>query len=281
MAQSITTITPFCVRRRRYSAVLLVLLLLFVAANYLLSITLHRTAMVSGWTLFLLVVVLTAYNLRKRITFLPLGRSSTWLQVHIFVGLLSIAVFGMHIGWRIPNGVLEVALAGVFLTVALSGIVGLGISRVFPRRLSERGEEVFYARIPRVLHRIRTAVEQEVLACLREDDSTAVPEFYSEHLRPFFERHHHFWNHLIKSRRSELKLLRRMDAYTRYLNSHEKQAIEAIKDYVKVKSDLDFHFAHQKILKTWLFVHVPLSYSLVVMAIFHIVLVYAFAGAGS
>ena len=278
MAQSIT-ITPFGVRRRRYTVALIALLLLFAVVNYLLSITLHRIAVVSGWTLFLLVVALTAYNLRKRLTFLPLGRSATWLQVHIFVGLLSIAVFGMHIGWRIPNGVLEVALAVVYLTVALSGIVGLWISRIFPRRLSDRGEEVFFARIPRVLHRIQAAVEHEVLACLKEDDSTAVPEFYADQLRPFFERHHHFWKHMIKSRRDEQKLLRKMDAYTRYLNSNEKQTIESMKDYVKVKSDLDFHFAHQTVLKTWLFIHVPLSYALVVMAIFHMILVYAFAGA--
>ena len=180
------TLISFSVRRRRYSVALIVLLLLAGAINLLLSITLQRTALVSGWVLFALVAVLASYNLRKRISFLPLGSSSTWLQIHVFLGLLSIAVFGTHVGWRVPNGYLEVGLAFAYLVVAASGMIGLWISRVFPRRLSERGEEVFYARISRVLRRIQVAAEREVLACLTETASTAIPEFYSEELRTFF-----------------------------------------------------------------------------------------------
>ena len=61
------TIIPFSVRRRRYSVALIVLLLLAGAIDLLLSITLQRTALVSGWVLFALVAVLASYNLRKRI----------------------------------------------------------------------------------------------------------------------------------------------------------------------------------------------------------------------
>ena len=273
------TIIPFSVRRRRYSVALIVLLLLAGAINLLLSITLQRTALVSGWVLFALVAVLASYNLRKRISFLPLGSSSTWLQVHVFLGLLSIAVFGMHVGWRVPNGYLEVGIAVAYLVVAASGIIGLWISRVFPRRLSERGEEVFYSRIPRVLRRIQVAAEREVLACLTDGESTAIPEFYSEELRAFFERHRYFWQHMIRSQRGELELIRKMDLHGRYLNEQEKQTMESLAEYVRVKSDLDFHFSHQLVLKVWLFIHVPLTYALVVMAIFHVVIVYAFSGA--
>ena len=278
MAQTMTII-PFSVRRRRYSVALIVLLLLAGAIDLLLSITLQRTALVSGWVLFALVAVLASYNLRKRISFLPLGSSSTWLQIHVFLGLLSIAVFGTHVGWRVPNGYLEVGLAFAYLVVAASGMIGLWISRVFPRRLSERGEEVFYARIPRVLRRIQVAAEREVLACLTETESTAIPEFYSEELRTFFERHRYFWQHMIRSQRGELELIRKMELHGRYLNEQEKQAMNSLAEYVRVKSDLDFHFSHQLVLKVWLFIHVPLTYALVVMAIFHVLIVYAFSGA--
>ena len=273
------TLISFSVRRRRYSVALIVLLLLAGAIDLLLSITLQRTALVSGWVLFALVAVLASYNLRKRISFLPLGSSSTWLQIHVFLGLLSIAVFGTHVGWRVPNGYLEVGLAFAYLVVAASGMIGLWISRVFPRRLSERGEEVFYARIPRVLRRIQVAAAREVLACLTETESTAIPEFYSEELRTFFERHRYFWQHMIRSQRGELELIRKMELHGRYLNEQEKQAMNSLAEYVRVKSDLDFHFSHQLVLKVWLFIHVPLTYALVVMAIFHVLIVYAFSGA--
>ena len=185
----------------------------------------------------------------------------------------------MHVGWRVPNGYLEVGLAFAYLIVAASGMIGLWISRVFPRRLSERGEEVFYARIPRVLRRIQVAAEREVLACLTETESTAIPEFYSEELRTFFERHRYFWQHMIRSQRGELELIRKMELHGRYLNEREKQAMNSLAEYVRVKSDLVFHFSHQLVLKVWLFIHVPLTYALVVMAIFHVLIVYAFSGA--
>ena len=44
------------------------------------------------------------------------------------------------------------------------------------------------------------------------------------------------------------------------------------------KDDLDFHEARQRLLKTWLFVHIGLTYGLVVLALLHGLLALAFRG---
>ena len=42
---------------------------------------------------------------------------------------------------------------------------------------------------------------------------------------------------------------------------------------------LDFRLAHQAVLKGWLFVHIPATYSLLLLSVLHIIIVHAFDGA--
>ena len=70
------------------------------------------------------------------------------MQLHIYVGWSTFVVFGFHIGWKTPNGYLEGFLALLYLVVALSGVYGLFITRLVPKRLTAIGEEVVFERIP-------------------------------------------------------------------------------------------------------------------------------------
>lgn len=47
---------------------------------------------------------------------------------------------------------------------------------------------------------------------------------------------------------------------------------------MREKDDLDYKYVHMAVLKYWLFVHIPLSYSLMLVAVLHVVLVHAFGG---
>jgi hypothetical protein len=47
---------------------------------------------------------------------------------------------------------------------------------------------------------------------------------------------------------------------------------------VRQKDGLDYHQALQFMLRGWLFIHIPLTYSLMIFSVMHIVLVYAFSG---
>ena len=61
-----------------------------------------------------LVLALTLFNARKKLPFLPLASAATWMQIHIYLGWFSIFVFLLHIHFRVPHGLLEATLAGVF-----------------------------------------------------------------------------------------------------------------------------------------------------------------------
>ena len=96
----------------------------------------------TGWSLFALMLYLTAYNGRKKIPFLPLVSSRLWFQVHVYVGLFTGFVFLLHLQWHWPTGWFEVLLAVLFLGVTGSGLVGWWLSRSLPPRLTTAGGEV-------------------------------------------------------------------------------------------------------------------------------------------
>jgi hypothetical protein len=269
------------IRRRRNLGILLLLSIVVIVIDRLLSVSLYPVAFVSGWLLFSLVALLAAYNIRKKLPFLPLGSSSTWLQFHIYGGLLSGVVFVVHIAGRVPNGGFEVVLSALFLGVFFSGVIGLLLSRWIPPRLTTRArdsQEVLFERIPIFVRRIRDEVEAMVLECGSQAESTVVPAFYASRLKPFFERPMNFWSHVLHIQRPRLKLLREIESQEGYLSEVEKSVMGDMVERVKQKDDLDYQYALQALLKYWLFVHIPLTSGLLVFVVFHLVLVYAFAG---
>jgi hypothetical protein len=266
-------------RRRIRNLTLLVASACVVCALHgLAAMALRDTARLSGWLLFGTILFLAAYNLRKKLPFLPLGSSSTWLQFHIHVGLLTAILFGLHIGWRVPNGGFEVLLAVLYGIVFVSGIVGLVLSRSLAKRLTTRSNEVIFERIPVYRQRLASDVESMVLTSLDNSESTAIAQLYAERLRPYFAGSHHFWHHLLQSNRPRFALLSEMKAYHRFLNEDERGVMHELESRVTAKDDLDYQYALQATLKDWLFVHVPFTYALVAFAIFHLVLISSFAG---
>ena len=73
-------------------------------------------------------------------------------------------------------------------------------------------------------------------------------------------------------------LLSEMSDLRRFLTDQEQGACEELYALVRRKDDLDFHESRQKLLKTWLFAHIALTYALVTLALLHAVLAHAFHG---
>jgi hypothetical protein len=227
----------------------------------------------SGWALLAVMILLALYNLRKKLPFLPLGSSETWLQIHIYAGFFTVTLFLIHLRFRFPTGWFEGTLAWLYLLVTGTGVVGLVLSRVLPRRLATRGGEVIYEKIPALRHLLR--LEAETLAL---SSDSPIAEFYAGHLHGFFSGPKHFWLHLLDSRRPLNALMVELEELRRYLNESQRATLEKLEELVKRKDGLDYCCALQATLKLWLFVHLPLTYSLMIFSVLHVVIVAAFAG---
>ena len=256
------------------------LLALFSAAAVVLHFRLRGTlpnyAYLTGWVLFVVMILLTIYNARKKLPFLPLASSETWLQFHIYAGFFTVILFLIHLNFRMPTGLFEGTLAWLYVLVTGSGIVGLVLTRVLPRRLSTRGGEVIYENIPALRNDLRE--QAEALALGPATRSPAIAEFYATQLSDFFSGPRHFGRHLLESRGPLNGILSHLDELRRFLNEQEQVTAEKLAQLVRQKDGLDYHRTLQLTLKLWLFVHLPLTYSLMIFTLLHIVLVFAFSG---
>ena len=239
-------------------------------------ITLPNYAYLTGWALLAGMFVLTIYNVRKKLPFLPLGKSETWLQIHIYLGFFTTLLFLIHLNFRVPHGWFEVVLAWLFVLVSGSGMVGLFFSRVLPRRLATRGGEVIFEKIPALRHALKT--EAEKLSLGADAKSLVIAEFYTKRLAPFFAGPKNFWNHLAESRREVSALLAELEDLRRFANDTERVTIERLFALVRQKDGLDYHRALQLSLRLWLFVHIPLTYGLLIFTALHIILAFGFSG---
>jgi hypothetical protein len=233
---------------------------------------------ISGWLLFAFMLILTVYSARKKLSFLPLGSSEAWLQFHIYLGLLTVVLFAVHMAFRPPTGWFDGILASLYIGVTLSGLFGWFVSRALPKRMTTRGGEVLFDRIPAVRRSLHQQAEMLALRSVPEGKSTTIANFYIKHLDSFFRGPQNRFLHLFEIRSALQRKLYQISDLNRFLNEKERVVMDQIADLVRQKDGLDYHHSLQLTLKVWLFAHIPLTYGLLIFSIVHVVLVYAFSG---
>jgi hypothetical protein len=211
--------------------------------------------------------------------------AARWRKVHVFMGYLLIAAFISHSDFSLPDTGFEWALWAGFVLVALSGIFGtyLEWSLQTKRMIDER---VAYDHIPAR----RAELARDVQAAVGKIEPAAaaialpappydawVSDLYTTHLRSFFKGSHNFTAHLIGSQRPLRRLTDEIDNLSRYVDQGNREKLAAIRSLVIEKDRLDFARVYLGLAKGWVFVHVPVTYALMVLTVLHILVVYAFA----
>jgi len=261
---------PFIARRWFLSLLTAGLALGLAAAWQLGRIALWPVAIYSGWLLLALVLVLTFFNARKKLPFLPVLSASTWMQAHIYLGWLACFVFVLHTGARLPDGRLECLLAAGFWGVAASGAFGLWLSRWLPPRLVRSGESLVYERIPGLRHRVAGEVRELVRRAETETQSSTLPDLYLRVLHPYFLRIPPPFASLTGDDRAFHLVKLELESARRYLNEPEQAIAAQLAELVEAKRNLDTQLAGQRLLKLWLFVHIPLTYGVLVLTAAHV-----------
>jgi len=238
-----------------------------------------------GWLLAAGMSVQLYFHIAIKTASLSPKSAKRWRNIHIFLGYLLIAAFVSHSDFSLPDTAFEWALWTGFVLVTLSGIFGayLAWSLKTKRGIDER---ISYERIPT----LRAELARDVHAVVSKTDPTAaaialpglpydawIMELYSNHLRDFFQRQSNFGPHLIASRRPLKRLTDEIDNMSPYVDQQSQEKLAVIKKLVVEKDRLDFARVYLGMNKAWLFVHVPVTYSLIVMTVLHVLVVYAFS----
>jgi hypothetical protein len=238
-----------------------------------------------GWILAAGMSFQVGFHIAIKTASLSPKSAMRWRKLHIFVGYLLIAAFISHSDFSLPDTGLEWALWVGFVLITLSGIFGTYLSWSLQTRHGI-DENIGFDRIParraelaRDLHAAVTRTDRSAAAIgLPAPPHDAwIMDLYTSHLRGFFQGQRNFAAHLIGSQRPLKRLTDEIDNLSRYVDQRSQDKLAAVRNLVVEKDRLDFARVYLGLTKGWLFVHVPVTYSLAILTVLHVLVVYAYS----
>jgi hypothetical protein len=238
-----------------------------------------------GWVLVGGMGLQLYFHIAQKRASLSPKSAMRWRRVHILVGYLLIATFILHSDFSLPDTVFEWALWTGFVLVALSGMLGTYLAWSLKTK-GRIDEGIGYDRIPAR----RAELARDVHAVVAEIDpavaAIALPvppydawivDLYTNHLRGFFQGQRNVAAHLVGSQRPLKQLTDEIDNLSRYVDQQRQEKLAVIKTLVIEKDRLDLTQIYLGLTRAWLFVHVPVTYGLVVLTVLHVLIVYAYS----
>jgi hypothetical protein len=238
-----------------------------------------------GWVLAAGMGVQLGFHIALKTASLSPKTAARWRKIHIFIGYLLIAAFISHSDFSLPDTAFEWALWASFVLVTLSGIIGtylvwsLQVKHAIDERVGYAGISTRRAELARNVHAAvaKTDLATAAIALPAPPYDAWIRDLYSSHLRDFFQGQRNFTAHLIGSQRPLKQLTDEIDNLSAYVDQQGREKLAVIKTLVVEKDRLDFVRVYLGLTKGWLFVHVPVTYVLIVLTVLHVLVVYAFS----
>jgi len=236
-------------------------------------------------------------SLRKKYTVWRIGRAQTWMRGHIWLGLLSYPLILFHAGFAF-GGSLTRVMMWMFTLVIVTGILGAALQHYMPRYMTERVPmETIYYQIDRVQAQLveeadglfASFAEAEhgtgvqvtgtisgatATTLVRISDAAAskLKTIYHNTIRAYLATPRAYSYELADRRASKLAF-----AQMRTLAPESLHAlVDDLENICEEKRDLDRQSRLHRILHSWLLVHVPLSYALILLGAIHAVMALRF-----
>lgn len=245
-------------------------------------------------TVFILFAALL--GVRRKRAHWRLGRASTWLKGHLYLGALSFPLILFHGGFSF-GGPLTQVLMWLFLFVFLTGIYGLALQRFLPKLMTERvPQETVYEQIDHVRTQLIAEAEQmakggkgggavakaksgaaisgrvvksrpAVAAEEGGEDRNQLIRFVERYMRPYFEYDGPSHSNLHQPRARAALFFELKSGLPPELHdtADDLEALCEQREQLEVQRRMH-HWLHG-----WLFVHVPLSYAMVFLTAVHAV----------
>ena len=230
----------------------------------------------SGGILFGVLAFLMLFSGRKKLPFLPLAPAAFWFQLHAVGGFLALFLFWLHVDGMGAKGFYGHVLTVLFYITSLSGVLGLFIEKMYPRQLTGTGEEIIYERIPEEIAGIKEEVESLILKCTEETGTRTLADHFLETLNWYFQKPRFFINNIFGSNISQHWERQQCMILERFLSEKERVYLDQFYTLAEKKRKIDFHYALQTMLKTWLLVHIPLAAAVMTMVFWHLILILVF-----
>jgi hypothetical protein len=212
---------------------------------------------IAGYALMLYAGFLGA---RKKAPVWRIGRASTWMRGHLWLGILSFPLILFHSGfaWRGP---LTALLMLLMVIVIVSGLVGSALQHYLPGIITTQVPmETIYEEIPHVRAQLVAEADQLMESAVaveaEYEDKVRFREIYGSSIRPYLEHPP-----------AEMFSILRRAVPPQFLG-----ALQDFEDICDEQRQLNRQAKLYHWLHAWLLVHVPLSIALLVLGGVHAVM---------
>lgn len=218
----------------------------------------------------LFMIAAALLGVRRRITKTALrqrlGKAQTWLQFHLYGGMLCSLLVLMHTGFRVPHGVLTWWLWFLSLAVSASGLFGVFLQKWIPKLLSSGlALEVLYERIPELVVELRERANS-----LIQDCTDPLQEFYRKHVAYALATPQARLIYYVDITGGVHARLKHFEHVRGLLTRDEQEKLNQLEACFKAKFEIDAHYTLQRALRWWLYLHVPASLVLLVLLALHV-----------
>jgi predicted membrane channel-forming protein YqfA (hemolysin III family) len=235
-----------------------------------------RLGLAYGIAGYLLILLLAFFGIRKRWYRSQLGTLEQWLQSHIYLGLLVMVILVLHTGGRLHDfvAVSSLALAAV---VVLSGILGAILYATVPRMLTEVESDLTPEKISDQLNQMA-----RTMARIASGRSVPFQRIHDELVRESRPGVLAGWRLLFAGIRK--RNMRSAPEWSGLLPDVPREEQEELRQMLVIsrqRKELLFKLHYQQryknILEAWLYIHVPFTIALLVMATVHVVMAFYYA----
>ena len=111
-----------------------------------------------------LILFAAALGVRRKVPAWRIGRATTWMKAHLWLGLLSYVVILFHSGFKLGDG-LTLVLMVLFTIVLVTGVYGVILQQFLPRMMLLRVPlETVYEQIDPIVTQLRAEADGLVSA---------------------------------------------------------------------------------------------------------------------
>jgi hypothetical protein len=215
-----------------------------------------------------LILLLAFFGIRKRWYRATFGTLEQWLQSHIYLGLLVLVVLVFHTGMRFNDRIAVTTFILVIIVVA-SGVFGAILYVTVPRLLTEVESNLTVEDMSDQLNQLARAMAR--IASGRSAAFQRIHDELTKQTRPGLLAG---WRLLVSRGRRTKQEAADWARLIALVPKEEQEDLRQMLVLSRQRKELLLRLVYQQryknVLEAWLYIHVPFTIALLVMAVVHI-----------
>lgn len=221
----------------------------------------------------LALAVVMAYSARRAVPQVrKLGPTRKYLQLHLWGGGAFLILFLLHTSFGLPAGAMPLALWIFSVWVVLTGAIGVLLQKSVPRILEPATTfEAHLQRLPAFADELRARAEAEAAKA-----DPRVKAYYDQQLAPDMVAPRMIAGVLLRNPRNARRGIGDVDILKRTLTPEGIGSLDLLRELHTTKHEIDVHYTMQRIMRGWLWLHLPVAVALCILVLLHVFFVIYF-----